>query len=103
MYQAPGGWWIWGEESENPQPRRNAPADLSLQTYLRQTRNLEADFPAQVDVYQARTRLSILYYFAKIGVGESEDFWRIQVEAERGPAAVATGLGVGSDNRLRRP
>jgi hypothetical protein len=56
-----------------------------------------------VDVYQARTRLSILYYFAKIGVGESEDFWRIQVEAERGPAAVATGLGVGSDNRLRRP
>jgi hypothetical protein len=82
----------WGEDEL---------AEIFLQTYQRQTRNLEADFLAQVDLFKARTCLSILYYFAKIGMGGSEDFWRILVEAERSLAAVATGQGVGSDRGAR--
>ncbi len=74
-----------------PNVQRYAPADLFLQTYLAQARDLEEDFPAQVDLYKARTCLSILYYFAKIGLGDSESFWRILVEAERSLAAIAAG------------
>ncbi len=72
-----------------PEVQRYAPADIFLQTYLRQTRHLEEDFPAQVDLFKARTCLSILYYLAKIGEGSSENFWRILVEAERSLAATA--------------
>jgi len=77
-----------------PQVQRNAPAAIFLQTYRRQTRNLEEDFLAQVDLFKARTCLSILYYLAKIGLGESENFWRVLVEAERSLAAVAAGAAL---------
>ncbi len=60
------------------------------------------DFPAHVDLFKARTCLSILYYLAKIQMGDAEEFWRILVEAERSLAAVAAGQGVGSDNHVRR-
>jgi predicted metal-dependent phosphoesterase TrpH/Ser/Thr protein kinase RdoA (MazF antagonist) len=69
--------------------QQHAPADIFLQTYLHQTRGLEPDFLAQVDLYKARTCLSILYYLTKIGMGSSENFWRILVEAERSLAAFA--------------
>jgi len=64
-----------------------------LRTYLDHAENLEEDFIAQVDLYRARTCLSILYYLAKLRMGESEDFWRVLVEAERSLAALAAGRG----------
>ncbi len=72
------------------QVQRNAPADIFLQTYLQHAENLEEDFLTQVNLSKARTCLSILYYLAKIKLGESETFWRILVEAERSLAYVAT-------------
>lgn len=69
--------------------QRQAPADLFLQAYQERARDLPADFPAQVDLYRARTCLSILYYLAKLRMGEDESFWRILVEAERSLAAIA--------------
>jgi len=73
--------------------QRNAPALVFLRAYLDHAENLEEDFIAQVDLYRARTCLSILYYLAKLRMGESEDFWRVLVEAERSLAALAAGRG----------
>jgi hypothetical protein len=83
------------------QVQRNAPPLVFLRTYLDQTQDLEEDFMAQVDLYRARTCLSILYYLAKLRMGDSEDFWRVLVEAERSLATIAAGDGVGLDNRAR--
>ena len=44
----------------------------------------------------------LIYYFPKIQMGDSEEFWRILVEAERSLAAVAAGEGVGADSRTHR-
>lgn len=75
--------------------QQNAPSDIFLRTYLAHAEVLEDNFTAQVNLYKARTCLSILYYLAKIGMGESENFWRVLVEAERSLAYVAVeGLGV---------
>ncbi len=43
----------------------------------------------QVNLFKARTCLSILYYLAHIHLGESDVFWRILLEAERSLAYVA--------------
>jgi 3',5'-nucleoside bisphosphate phosphatase len=69
--------------------QRHASADLFLHAYLDQARDLPNDFLAQVDLYRARTCLSILYYLAKVRLGEDESFWRILVEAERSLTAIA--------------
>lgn len=73
------------------QVQRHAPSDVFLQTYLDQIPDLEEDFLAQVNLYKARTCLSILYYLAKVQKGDSEDFWRVLVEAEHSLAALAAG------------
>ncbi len=73
------------------QVQRHAPADLFLRAYLERAGPAEGDFLAQANLYKARTCLSILYYLAKIRMGDSEQFWRILVEAERSLAAVAAG------------
>ena len=44
---------------------------------------------AQVNLHKARTCPSVLHYLAKINMGESENFWRILVEAQRSLAYVA--------------
>jgi hypothetical protein len=36
-----------------------------------------------VELFRARTNLSIAAYLVKVGMGESEDLWRVLVEAER--------------------
>ncbi len=85
-----------------PEVQRHAPADIFLRTYLSRVDDLEEDFPAHVDLFKARTCLSILYYLAKVQMGDTEKFWRILVEAERSLAAVAIGEEVGPGNRKRR-
>jgi hypothetical protein len=71
------------------QVQRNAPSDVFLRAYLDHAEGLEEDFMAQVNLYKARTCLSILYHLAKVGIGESETFWRVLVEAEHSLAHVA--------------
>ncbi len=72
-----------------PDVARHASADIFLRTYLGRSRDLEEDFPAQVSLFKARTCLSLLYYLAKVQMGDSEEFWRILIEAERSLASVA--------------
>jgi hypothetical protein len=85
-----------------PEVQRHARADIFLRTYLDRTDGLEEDFATQVDLFKARTCLSILYYLAKVQMGGTEEFWRILVEAERSLAAVAAGPGVGAKSHARR-
>lgn len=66
-----------------PEVRRHTPADIFLKAYLARAADLESDFMDHVALYKARTCLSILYYLAKVRMGESPNFWRIMIEAER--------------------
>ena len=68
--------------------QRHTPAEIFLETYLAHAENLEDDFMPHVDLYKARTCLSILYYLTKVGMAESENFWRILVEAEKSLASI---------------
>jgi hypothetical protein len=56
--------------------------DFFLDTYLQNAENIDEDFFAQVELFRARTNLSIIYLLIKVGLGESEDLWRVMVEAE---------------------
>jgi thiamine kinase-like enzyme len=53
-----------------------------LQKYLNVARELDDDFLRQVEVFRARTSLSISYYLIKVGLGNTENLWRVLVEAE---------------------
>jgi hypothetical protein len=64
-------------------------AELFLDTYVRESDELPLDFPVEIEIYKARAGLSILYYLNKVGMGDSEDFWRVLVETEHSLAAVA--------------
>ena len=68
--------------------QRYAPSEVFLETYLSTVNDPEDDFRSQVSLYKARTCLSILYYLAKVDMGESENFWRILVEAEKNLASI---------------
>lgn len=61
---------------------RKVPEDFFLDTYLQYAQVVDEDFPAQVELFRARTSLSIIYYLVKVGLGDSEDLWRVMVEAE---------------------
>ncbi len=63
--------------------QRHAPAEIFLRAYYTHAEELEEDFTAQMELYKARTCLSILYYLTKVGMGDSENFWRVMVEAEK--------------------
>ena len=63
--------------------QKKAPSTIFLETYLATAYDLEPDFLTQVNLYKARACLSILYYLAKVDLGESENFFRIMVEAEK--------------------
>lgn len=63
--------------------RDKVPASLFFDTYVSNAENLDEDFHCQVQLFKARTCLSILYYLSKVGMSDSENFWRILVEAEK--------------------
>ena len=56
--------------------------NIFLQKYLTEANPLDEDFLRQVEVFRARTSLSISYYLIKLKLGESENLWRVLVEAE---------------------
>jgi len=53
-----------------------------LQKYMNEARQLDDDFLRQVEVFRARTSLSMSYYLIKVGLGDTENLWRVLVEAE---------------------
>jgi 3',5'-nucleoside bisphosphate phosphatase len=57
--------------------------ELFLEEYVRKARSLDSNFVRQVELYTARTSLSISYYLIKVGMGDSENLWRVLIEAER--------------------
>ncbi len=59
------------------------PEELFLDAYLRSAETVETDFLRQVELFRARTNMSIAAYLIKVGLGDSEDLWRVLVEAER--------------------
>lgn len=67
----------------NGEVQQKAPAGIFLDTYLNLVNDLEEDFLNQVNLYKARASLSILYYLAKVDMGDSENFFRIMIEAEK--------------------
>ena len=42
-----------------------------------------SDFLRQVELFRARTNLSIAAYLIKVGLGESDNLWRVLLEAEQ--------------------
>jgi len=59
------------------------PEDLFLQHYESESGGVANDFHRQTELFRARTNLSIASYLIKVGMGESENLWRVLVEAEQ--------------------
>ncbi|MGA6926078.1 MAG: phosphotransferase [Desulfosarcina sp.] len=69
---------------------RDAPPHLFLDAYLEETGERRESFLPQVALFKARTALSIIYYLVKVGMGDSEDLWRVVVSAERSLTRMAS-------------
>lgn len=74
-----------------PEVRERYPEELFLNAYLEAAPALPADFLAQVSLFRARTNLGIAAYLIKLGLGESEDLWRVLVEAEQALILLVAG------------
>lgn len=59
------------------------PEEIFIDAYMKNSDALEPDLLRQVELFRARTNMSIAAYLIKVGLGESEDLWRVLVEAER--------------------
>ncbi len=69
--------------SGNKQVLSKVSPEIFLESYLEQRSELDTDFLSQVELFKARTGLSICYYLIKVGLGGSENLWRVLVEAGR--------------------
>lgn len=70
---------------------RDLPESFFFEAYQRESRELPADFGYQVSTFRARTNLSIAAYLIKLGRGDSEDLWRVLVEAEEALSTAIPG------------
>jgi len=57
--------------------------DIFLGAYLETAKATGPDFLNRVELFRARTDLSIASYLVKLGLGDSENLWRVIVEAEQ--------------------
>jgi aminoglycoside phosphotransferase (APT) family kinase protein len=62
--------------------RERFPLQIFLDAYLHNLHDKEENFAAQIDLYRARTNLSIAAYLIRLGLGDSEELWRVLVEGE---------------------
>ena len=62
---------------------KKAPVHLFLKTYEDEVFDLPDEFIQQVHLFKARAYLTILYYLAKLDLGETEHFWTILLNAEK--------------------
>lgn len=67
----------------NYEIRQRYPESLFVENYLRSVPDVDSDFMQQVELFRARTNMSIAAYLVKVGLGDSEDLWRVIVEAEQ--------------------
>ncbi len=66
-----------------PEVRERYPEELFLAAYEEAAGPPPPQFPAQVALFRARTNLGIAAYLIKLGLGDSEDLWRVLLEAEQ--------------------
>lgn len=59
------------------------PETIFLEAYLDEGPPVGDEFLWQVELFRARTNLSIASYLIRVGMGESEDLWRVLVDAEQ--------------------
>lgn len=57
--------------------------DIFLQTYLQESRVAGEEFHSGVELFKARTSLSICYLLIKVGLGDTENLWRVLLEGEK--------------------
>ena len=66
-----------------PQIRAAYPDELFLDAYVQAAGGVPRGFCRQVELFRARTNLSIAAYLIKVGLGDSEGLWRILLETEQ--------------------
>lgn len=66
-----------------PELLAELPEELFLESYAAEAGGEKADFRRQIELFRARTNLSIAAYLIKVGLGESENLWRVLLEAEQ--------------------
>jgi 3',5'-nucleoside bisphosphate phosphatase len=76
---------------DNPEFLRKFPAKIFFEEYSNKTFIKHQNFLSNIQLYKARANLSILYYLAKVGKGNSENFWTVLVETERHLAQISLG------------
>lgn len=67
----------------HPEILSGLPDELFLEAYVAEAGEVGEGFYHQVDIFRARTNLSIAAYLIKVGLGDSPDLWRVLVEAEQ--------------------
>lgn len=71
---------------------QNVPEELFLNAYFEVAEEANGNFLPQVDLFRARTNLGIASFLIKVGLGKSENLWRVLVEAEKSMAQLAAWL-----------
>jgi aminoglycoside phosphotransferase (APT) family kinase protein len=66
-----------------PEIRSAYPDDIFLDAYTEAAGGVTAGFRRQVELFRARINLSIAAYLIKVGLGESENLWRLLLETEQ--------------------
>jgi hypothetical protein len=66
-----------------PEIVASTPEELFLEAYMATADERSSDFLLQVELFRARAGLSIAYYLVKLGLGDSENLWRVLVETEQ--------------------
>lgn len=70
----------------SPEVLRRYTENDFLEAYQREASRVPMDFLRRVELFKARTNLSIASYLIKVGMGDSPDLWRVLVEADRSMA-----------------
>jgi hypothetical protein len=83
----------------HPRILADYPEELFLSAYLEERSAVEGDFHGQVELFFARSNLSIAAYLIKVGMGGSEDLWRVLLEAEQALSAGMPAPGAGRDTK----
>lgn len=66
-----------------PQLLDRLPESIFLEAYLDEGPPVGDEFLWQVELFRARCNLSIASFLIRVGMGDSEDLWRVLVEAEQ--------------------
>ena len=65
-----------------PDILQEIPEEVFLEAYVSAVKETDKNFLNEVELFRARTDLSIASFLIKVGLGGSENLWRVLVEAE---------------------